>query len=545
MIPEFRRISISAVIAIALAFSGLFLVAGDARIASVAEGPTSTAMQPGDWPQWLGSPGRNNTPSAKNIPTQWDAATKKNIRWTAALGSKTYGSPVVANGKVFIGTNNGAGYVKRFPPIVDLGCLLCFDERTGKCLWQHSNEKLPQGRVFDEEQVGVCSTPLVEGNRLWYVSNRCEVVCLDTEGFIDAENDGPHREEASENLDEADVVWKLDMIQVLKVAPRQMCRSSVTLVGDTLFVCTSNGSVIGKRANPEAPSFLAIDKHTGAVLWSDDSPGENVLTGQWSSPAVGILAGVEQVIFGGGDGWLYSFDPRGDNGKSRPLWKFDCNPKDSRFFLERSTRNPIISTPIIYDDLVYIAVGEDPRHGEGSGHLWCVDPTKRGDVSSELVLTAGDKPVPPKRLNGFDAKSGDFVRQNPNSAAVWLYVGAAPPKFDSTMHRTTGSAAIANGLLFIADQSGLLHCLDAKTGAVHWTHDMLAMVWGTPLIVENRVYVADQDGDVAIVKLSNLKELVTEQNIGSPIRSTPIVANDVLYIAADRVLFAIGASPAK
>lgn len=130
-----------------------------------------------------------------------------------------------------------------------------------------------------------------------------------------------------------------------------------------------------------------MNRDTGAVIWTDNSPGANVLHGQWSSPSYGVLGGVPQVLFGGGDGWLYSFTPEGENGKSKLLWKFDCNPKESPYVLGgSSTRNHIIATPAIYNGLVYVAVGEDPEHGEGEGHLWCIDPTKRGDVSPTQVL---------------------------------------------------------------------------------------------------------------------------------------------------------------
>ena len=90
-----------------------------------------------------------------------------------------------------------------------LGVLLCFDIKDGKFLWQHSSEKMPTGRVHDWPLQGVCSTPLVEGNRLWFVTNRGEVRCFDTEGFYDGENDGPYKDEENENKDEADVVWDL------------------------------------------------------------------------------------------------------------------------------------------------------------------------------------------------------------------------------------------------------------------------------------------------------------------------------------------------
>ncbi|MFO0914884.1 MAG: PQQ-binding-like beta-propeller repeat protein [Pirellulales bacterium] len=515
--------------------------------------PTAATMEligkqqvgPQDWPQWGGSRLRNNVPDAKNIPTAWDIGTGKNVKWSAELGSETYGNPVIANGQVYVGTNNGAGYLKRYPSKTDLGVLLAFDQETGKFLWQHSNEKLPTGRVHDWPNQGICSAPLVEGERLWYVSSRGEVVCLDTKGFHDDENDGPFTQEPNQNKDEADVVWKLDMMSQLGVSQHNMCSCSVTASGDKLFVCTSNGVDESHITLPrwDAPSFICLDKNTGKVLWSDNSPGRNILHGQWSSPSCAELGGVEQVIFGAGDGYVYSFDAAGDNGKSKLLWKFDCNPKDSLYLLGgRATRNHVIGTPVIYDGLVYIGVGEDPEHGEGGGHLWCIDPTKRGDVSPTLVFNAQsspDKPVPHKRLQALVAKDGDFERDNPNSAAVWHYVGENPEEFEQTMHRTCGTAAIKNNLLFIADFSGLVHCLDAKTGKAHWTHDMLAASWASPLIVEDRVYITDEDGDVLILKLSPEKEVIGELNMENAVYTTPVVANNVLFIANRNRLFAI------
>src|SRR4051812_21154031 len=85
-----------------------------------------------DWPQWGGSYHRNNTPDGANIPTEWDLETGENILWAVPLGSQTYGNSVVANGKVYVGTNNGYGYIKTYPKTTDLGCLLCFDEKTGE-----------------------------------------------------------------------------------------------------------------------------------------------------------------------------------------------------------------------------------------------------------------------------------------------------------------------------------------------------------------------------------------------------------------------------
>ena len=91
--------------------------------------------------------------------------------------------------------------------------------------------------------------------------------------------------------------------------------------------------------SPFAPSFIAINKDTGELVWESDLPGENILHGQWSNPAYAEVDGVPQVILPGGDGWVYSLEP--ETGKL--IWKFDCNPKDSVWQLGgRGTRNAII-----------------------------------------------------------------------------------------------------------------------------------------------------------------------------------------------------------
>jgi outer membrane protein assembly factor BamB len=529
----------------------------------------ATAEQPAarDWPQWGGSPARNNAPRSENIPVhwelgeidrqsgQWDAGRARAVKWVARLGSETYGNLVVADGRVFVGTNNAAGYLPRYPKAVDLGCLLCFSERDGTFLWQYSSEKLSSGRVHDWPMQGICCSPLVDGDRAWLVSNRGEVVCLDPEGFYDGENDGPFREEPSTDKLEADVVWKFDMMSDLGVRQHNMASCSVTSLGELLFVNTSNGvdeSEINVPA-PDAPSFVALEKETGNLVWGDDSPGKNILHGQWSSPAAGMLGGVPQVVFAGGDGWVYGFRAdRGDSGRGSLLWKFDCNPKQSEWLLNgRGTRNNIIATPVLYNGFVYVAIGQDPENGEGQGCLWCIDPSRRGDVSPHLAVMENDHSVvvPHRRVKAVDPQRGETVIDNPNSAAVWRYDqydrdGNGRIDFEETMHRTMGTVAIAEDLLFVADFSGLFHCVDAKTGRPHWTYDMLASAWGSPLITHDHVYAGDEDGDVAIFRLSEQPhDPVSEINMLNCVYSTPVVANGVLYVTNRTHLFAIAKGP--
>jgi outer membrane protein assembly factor BamB len=582
-----HRISVAHAFKAAVALFGLAAITGtcdaDQTVPSKAESVAGRDGASGrrDWPQLGGTSLRNNVAEAARIPEDWDIATGRNVKWTARLGSKTCGNVAVANGKVFVGTTDAPVHGKLLKPNTKLGTLLCFREADGQFLWQQTsvdlrNGKSPcslivQGDLYG--QWGNCSTPIIEGDRLWYVTNRGEVMCLDTEGFSDHENDGPFTAEKEREAGvvwneahQADVVWTLDMMQVLGVQPHNLANCSPTIWGDILFVCTSNGvdAEHEKIPAPQAPSFVAIEKQTGKVLWTDTSPGDNILHGQWSSPAVGVIDGIPQVIFGGGDGWLYSFRAdRWADGKPELLWKFDGNPKDSVFGQNaKCLRTGIAAPPVIDDDLVYLVMGDHPAHGNVTGNLWCINPTGRGDLSPDLVVDPHGNVIPHQRVQATApiGQQKPKVVPNPNSGVVWHYDKRdrnrnGKIEFEETLHRCSSAPAIKNDLLFIADLDGLVHCMNAKNGQVHWTCDLLYCVSG-PLIAGNDVYVASEDGDVAIFALSaDAKDSIQATHrkdgvayeplrsikLGTSIYTTPVVANGVLYIAAESELFAITA----
>ncbi|MGZ0164568.1 MAG: outer membrane protein assembly factor BamB family protein [Planctomycetales bacterium] len=471
---------------------------------------------------------RNNVFAAPTAPESWDVKTGKNVLWSAKLGSQTYGSPVVSGGRVFVGTNNAGGYVDRLPSTTDLGCLLAFDATSGKFLWQYSAEKLPTGRVNDWPRRGIPSSPYVNGDRLWIVNNRSEVVCLDTSGFYDDQDDGPIKDAMTtgEQLikNEADMVWSLDLIKTFGSFPHHHSNCTITSDGKLLFIVVPNGRDESHRKlpSPRAPSFIAVNAKTGAVVWTNLEHSDQILHGQWASAAYGQLGGVSQVICPSGSGWLFGLDAA--TGKT--LWKFDCNPKDAKWILGgRGRRNNLVAPPLIYDRRVYIGTGQDIEHGEGKADLWCIDPTKRGDVSPTI------------------ADQSQFV-PNPNSALIWNFdkadnVAGQKLEFEDVFHRSLSTPVAKDGLLITADSSGLVHCFDAKTGQRHWTHDLFAVCTCSPIIINDRVYIGDEDGEVAIFKLSKQKELVAEISMNERIYATPTAADGVLYQSTYSRLFAI------
>jgi outer membrane protein assembly factor BamB len=453
---------------------------------------TASSPASGDWPMWGGSPERNMVSHMKGLPTTWDVKTGKNVKWVAKLGSQTYGNPVVGGGVVLVGTNNELVRDPKQPG--DRGVVMAFRESDGEFLWQATHEKLSAGRVNDWPFQGVASSPLIVGDRLYYVNNRAELICADLQGFRDDnQNDGPFTDEKFTSQTDVDIVWKLDMIEELGVFPHNLANSSPVAHENLIYVSTSNGQDEShvNIPSPRAPALIAVDSNSGKVVWEDGSPGDRILHGQWSTPTVAKVGDGVQVIMAQGDGWVRGFEAL----KGEKLWEFDLNPKDSVW---PKTRNEVISTPVVVEGVVYLANGQDPEHGEGVAHAYAIDATKRGDITE--------------------------------SGRIW--------HFDK-IRRSISTAAVHDGIVYMADFSGFLHALDAKTGKPFWTHDMFAAMWGSPMYIDGKIYLGDEDGDVVVMQAGRELKVLSEMNMGSSVYSTPVPANGMLFISNRNLLYAL------
>jgi outer membrane protein assembly factor BamB len=248
--------------------------------------------------------------------------------------------------------------------------------------------------------------------------------------------------------------------------------------------------------------------------------------GQWSNPVYAVANGKPQVIYPGGDGWLRGFDPA----TGKLLWKVDCNPKNSVYKLGgKGTRSDFLATPVVYDNKVYVGVGQDPEHDEGVGHFWCIDITK------EPVRS--DRDLSPLNDN-FDP----HAPVNKDSALVWHFGGPGDPKKIGRNYyfgRTMSTCAIHDGLVYIAELAGYLHCLDAETGQKYWEHNMNAATWSSPYWVDGKIYMGNDDGKVLIFQHGKEKKLLGEVEMEGKVRATPVAANGVLYVMTENKLFAL------
>jgi outer membrane protein assembly factor BamB len=486
---------------------------------------TVPAAHSADWPQLGRDCTRNAVSPEKGAPLHWQVEERdrdgklvragRNIRWTAELGSATGAGPTVAGGLVWVGTNN----IRPRDPAVngDVAVLMCFRESDGQFLWQYTSSRLP-ARDNDWPQAGINCSPLAEGDRLYFTTNRAEVVCLDISPL--RKGTGTPQE-----------LWKLDMVKQLGVFPSgsPMSRGSICSISASINgrICVSTGNGVPhgrlKAPAPKAPSLTCLEAATGKVLWQDSSPGAGILDGQWSSPLVVPVKDRVQVIAAQSDGWVRSFDLM----TGKLVWKFDANPKSAVYkWSPQGTRNYFLATPVYHDGRVYIGTGQHPMHRPGVGRFWCIDPTREGDVSAELKEKPGKGKL------------------NPNSAALWCFdrwEDSEGEKRDEL--RTVANVTVHDGLVIAPTLGGDVHCLDAKTGKRYWTHEMRDHVHASPLVVDGKVYVVDERGEVAVLALAREKKLLAVNRMSAKgvirLRAGPVFANGVLYIATHWRLYAI------
>ena len=478
----------------------------------------ATVATAADWPQWGGNGSRNMVSGEKNLATAFepgmtkagseeiDPSTTKNIKWVARLGGQSYGNPTIAGGKVFLGTNNEPAKNPKLQD--DRGVVMALDEKTGKMLWQLAIPKLGAGKVVDFEQVGICSSPAVEGDRVYLVTNRCEVLCLDAKGLADG-NEGPFTDEAKYvggdvGAGDGDIVWRYNMYDELGVFPHNQTSSSVLVVGDRIYASTSNSRdwTMKHIPAPDAPALICLDKKTGKLLGIEKSGiTRGTFLSNWSSPAHGNVGGRDLIIFGGGDGICYAFEAAPVDGVLKEAWKVDCNPvkhkeSEGKPIPYGSDKGPseIIGTPVVHEGKAYVAVGQGPENGDGVGNLTCID-------------IATGKPV-------------------------WS---------SQEIQRTMSTAAVSGGLVFIPDFAGYLYCFDAATGKLNWKHDTEGRIWGSPLVAEGRVYVGNETGDVIVLEAKGGEKAVEvgRSTLEGPVYSSPVAANGVVYIMGESRLWAV------
>jgi outer membrane protein assembly factor BamB len=236
------------------------------------------------------------------------------------------------------------------------------------------------------------------------------------------------------------------------------------------------------------------------VVWRAIGAGGQVLHGQWSSPVAANVNGRMQVLFGGGDGWLRAYDAA----SGHEVWRFDGNPKNARFLPRPGvlSRGSIIASPVFADGRVFVAMGQSPGHGNAPSLIHAISPNGQGDVTESRLL--------------------------------WT---------SRAVGRVVGTPIVKDGLLYVGDLGGAVHCLDAATGAHLWKHETSEAIWGSILLAGDRLYVGNVAGTMTVLRAGRRKELLAEIEMDAPLYSRPALVGDSLYLASSNRLYLIAAKP--
>ena len=485
--------------------------------------------QADDQPQWGERFSRNMVSGETGLPDRFDPETGENVKWSVAIGTACYSTPVVAGGKVLVGTNNNRPRDEKHQG--DRGVLFCLNEEDGSLAWQLVVPKLHEDMYFDWPQAGMCSTATVEGDRVYTVTNRDEVVCLDLHGMANG-NDGPFLDEGRHMTPgdqgamnvgplDADILWLLDLRTAAGVRPHDSAHCGILLDGPYLYVNTSNG-LNSKHTGvdkPEAPSLVVVEKATGRLLARErEGISRKIFHCTWSSPALAEVGDRRLVFFCGGDGVCYGFQalkPGEDIGarsdesanavQSLQLaWRFDCDPTAPKENIHDYIRNRrespsnIKSMPVFHNGRLYVTVGGDIWWGKRQAWLQCIDVTGTGDVTENALL--------------------------------WSY---------PVERHCCSTPAIHDGLAYVADCAGNVHCVDAENGRPYWTHDAGSEIWASTLVADGKVYIGTRRGDFWVLASGKDKQVLSSIRLDDAVISTAVAANGTLYVGTMGRLYAL------
>ncbi len=479
---------------------------------------TAPGLWAGDQPQWGQLYSRNMISSETGLPSTFNPETGENIKWSVELGDNSYTTPIISQGKVLVGTDNARPLDPKWTG--DRAVLLCLSERDGSLVWQ-----LPIPKYTDYQDwphTGLATVPSVEGDRIYMLTNRCEVMCLDLDGLADG-NDGPFTDEGHYlslpgdetelGPQDGDILWVTSLIDKLEVHPHDATSGSVLIKDGFLYVCTSNGVDALHKYIPalEAPGIAVLDKATGRIVAVDgENMGPRTVHCTWSSPSFGMVNGRGLICFGGGDGVCYGFEPvapgiaPNETAILKRVWRFDCDPAAPKEKVHQYKGNLKVSPsnitgmPVFVDGRIYVEAGGDLWHGKTEVWLKCIDASQSGTVTQ--------------------------------SASVWSY----PLK-----NHCMSTPAVTASLVFIGDCGHMVHCIDRQTGQGCWRHDTGGEIWGSPLVADGKVYIGTRSGDFWVFAAERDKKVLSQIEMQAPVQGTPTAANGVLFVAAMNRLYAI------
>jgi len=108
-----------------------------------------------------------------------------------------------------------------------------------------------------------------------------------------------------------------------------------------------------------------------------------------------------------------------------------------------------------------------------------------------------------------------------------------------------GSGVIFRGQMYLVTASGFAHCLDLKTGQTIWDERLTGTgarngSWSSPILAAGRLYVANQNADVFVLRPGPKFECLATNSIGGePMNASLAVSDGAIFMRTDKALWCI------
>jgi outer membrane protein assembly factor BamB len=269
--------------------------------------------------------------------------------------------------------------------------------------------------------------------------------------------------------------------------------------------------------------LVALDR-AGAVVWQRHLAKENgAFDIQWGHGSSPVLHGDQLILLCDQPARSYLVAIDKANGKDR--WKAD-----------RGKGRASYSTPLVIEGafgteiIVNSTERLDAYDAKTGAFLWHAGETSRFAVPTPVFH---DGVVYASR--GY--RSGPYLAIRPggrgdvSSRIVWS-VATGAPYVSSLLHY--------DGVIYMANDVGVLTAVDAKTGTRIWQERVDGVFSASPVAGGGHVYFVSEGGETVVVKAGREPQVVARNAIGERAVASPAISGGRIFIRTDRHVFAIG-----
>ena len=393
-----------------------------------------------DWPQWRG-PNRDGRAAAQNLLPTWPENGPP-LAWQFGQTGFGFSSVAIQGGKLFTQGKIDNRIVA-----------ICLDAKTGKEIWQKDYaDGNSEGKYSTGWGDGPRSTPTIDGNLVYFLSDLGTLACLNAKG--------------------GEIVWSVDFVKDFGGAvPTWGYSESVLIDGDKVI------------ASPGGPNFLVgLDKKTGKKVWESKKGYE----AQYVSIVKADFHGVPTYVTASKPGLVGIHAATGE--------ELFSNPKTGN-------GTAVIPTPIISGNRIYHS------SGYGAGNV-ALDITKSGDGLDAKEIYHFNRQSMESHHGGYVLDQGTIYGFSKAMRGVWMAQDLATgdvlwnKKLGST---SSGSIAYADGLLYCYDDSEGV-CYLAKATKEGWEElgkvtlpsttvfdRKRGAIWTHPVIADGKLFIRDHE----------------------------------------------------